>query len=168
LKFPPEHCKNSTFVPQYPISLTLVDANQWLAGMIFAIYFQRTSSRIDISLTEWLAAVNHVEGVRQASDCTADPNDWVGYWVNPRGGPTGQFHHRPDRAFDAEVFFPDDARWRRALYWHAIRDTDRGVITFEAGTRDAEKATYPVRIAAAALARLLDAELVDQDETFYE
>jgi hypothetical protein len=30
LNCPPEHCKNSTFVPQYPTSLTLVDANQYL------------------------------------------------------------------------------------------------------------------------------------------
>ena len=136
--------------------------------MSYSIFFQRTATRKDIALAEWLSAVDRVPGVRRANDATADPHDWVGYFVNPKVT-SGQFHQRPDRAFDAEVFFPEEGRWRRALYWNLIRgSSDHGVITFTDCPASVEQSRYPVGLAAAKLAVLLDAELVGEDDTFYE
>src|SRR4051812_4373561 len=138
--------------------------------MGYDVYFERDAARSHISRAEWLDALEHTPGVRRAGDATADPHEWVGYWVNPHGGP-GQFHHNADRAYDAEVFFADERTWRRAIYWHSMfarPGSEEGVITFAAPPYTVDEAPYPVSVAARALAERLRAELVGEDETAYE
>jgi hypothetical protein len=136
----------------------------------YSIYFERDAARSHISRAEWLDALLHTPGVRRAGDATADPHGWIGYWVNPHGGP-GQFHHNAYRAYDAEVFFADGGTWRRAIYWHSMYGrpgSEDGVVTFEAPPSNVDKESYPVSVAARALAERLGAELVGEDETAYE
>src|SRR5690242_5927585 len=97
--------------------------------MQYAIYFERYKGRSHITLAEWLSAINATSGVRRADKETAEP-DWIGYYVNPHStGP--QFCDDPDRANDADVFFPEDGKWRRAFYWGSLPEPHCGAIYFE-------------------------------------
>ena len=130
-------------------------------------YFQRDRDRSHITLAEWQEAIRAVPGVRPAEPPKGMPLEWIGYYVNLRATDT-QFHDLQDRVHDAEVFFPKLGGWRRALYWHARRSADWGVITFPAPPHAVPNEEYPVWIAAASLAERLGAELVGEDETAYE
>ena len=138
--------------------------------MGYDVYFERDAARSHISRAEWLHALEHTPGVRRARDATADPHGWVGYRVNPHRGPS-QFHLNADRAYDAEVFFAEEEMWRRAIYWHSMfgrPGSADGVVTFAAPPHGVDEASYPVSVAARALAERLRAELVGEDETAYE
>lgn len=136
--------------------------------MIHACYFERDGARSHLTLAEWRAAVAAVPGVRLAPAAQHDSGDWMGYWVNPAGEPGQQFHDLPDRVEDAEVYLPDEGCWRRAFYWHQRPEPDLGVVTFESVPETLSGESHPVWAAAQALARLLRAELVGEDETAYE
>ena len=134
--------------------------------MQYAIYFERDHARSHISLSEWQRALDETAGVRRADKETAEP-DWIGYYVNQHS--TGaQFHDSPDRVNDADVFFPEHGRWKRAFYWSSLPGTQCGVICFEDVPGSVDEAVYPVSVAAAALARRLNASLVGEDESAYE
>jgi hypothetical protein len=136
--------------------------------MTYAFYFERDKARSHLSLTEWRAAVTATPGVRLVSAPQEGLYDWIDYWVNPSGSSGQQFHDQPDRAEDAEVLFPVNGTWRRAFYWHQRPEPGLGVVSFEACPSSVPQAEYPVWIAAQALATLLGAELVGQDDTAYE
>jgi hypothetical protein len=136
--------------------------------MQYAYYFERHGARSHLSLAEWRAALQVASGVRLVATPLDGLGDWIGYWVNPHGTPGGQFHDLPDRADDAEVLFPADGRWRRAFYWHRRPEPGLGVVTFEGCPASVPRGEYPVWVAARALAALLGAELVGEDDTAYE
>ena len=121
-------------------------------------------------LRSFLLAVDVVNGVRLVAAEATRPGTWLGYFVNPRGTPGQQFHDRPDRAHDAEVFFHDTQDWRRAFYWHeAIGGSVGGVINFDSRKTDDDSwRTDPVHLASLALANVLCAKLVGEDNTRYE
>ena len=136
----------------------------------YSIYFERDAARSHIGLAEWLEALEQTPGVQRASEATADAHGWIGYWVNPSDGPYA-FHHRSDRAYDAEVFFADGRGWRRAIYWNSMPGDSglaEGVIAFDSPPSSADPVSYPVWVAAHALAARLRAELVGEDDTAYE
>jgi hypothetical protein len=135
----------------------------------YAYYFERDHGRAHLALAEWLEAAAAVPDVRQVPTPCHGLGDWLGYLVNPHGTPDAEFHDRPERAYDAEVFFPDLGRWLRAFYWHARPEPGLGVVTFEGSIAAGVPAhEYPVWVAARALAARLGAELVGEDETAYE
>lgn len=135
---------------------------------MYAYYFERDRARSHLSLAEWTAAVATVPDVRQVASPLDGLGDWLGYFVNPRGMPGREFHDQPDRAHDAEVFFPVSGRWLRAFYWHARKEPGFGVVTFEGGPASVPPDEYPVWVAARALAARLGADLVGEDDTAYE
>jgi hypothetical protein len=109
-----------------------------------------------------------VPGVRPVAGPLDGLGEWLGYYVNPHGMPGGQFHDRPDRAHDAEVYFPAAGRWLRAFYWHARPEPGLGAVTFEGCPASVSPDESPVWVAAHALAARLGAELVGEDDTAYE
>jgi hypothetical protein len=135
--------------------------------LLYAYYFERDGARSHLSLGEWEAAVAAVSGVRPVSGRLDGLGEWIGYLVNPHAS-DGQYHDLPDRNHDAEVFFPALGRWRRAFYWHARPEPGVGVITFEAPPGDTEPDESPVWVAARALAAIMKADLVGQDDTAYD
>ena len=138
--------------------------------MRFTIYFERDPFEDHITRDQWYAAVGAVDGVRLVAANSAGPDTWLGYFVNPRGRPGQQFHDRPDRAHDAEVYFHNTQDWRRAFYWYeAMGDFAGGVITFDSRvSEDDSWRTDPVHLASLALAEVLNAKLVGEDDTNYE
>ena len=135
-----------------------------------SIYFERDRFENHITRAQWYDAVESVDGVRIVSLKSSGPEYWLGYFVNPRAT-SGQFHERPDRIHDAEVYFAKSDLWRRAFYWHdSTGDFNGGVITFpDRQTSDGDSwLSDPVHIASTALARVLDAQLVYEDDTKYE
>jgi DNA-binding protein HU-beta len=111
-----------------------------------------------ITTNQWLAAVNAVEGVRISPE-----KDWVSR--NPQ---TGSVIRVPGSGADAEVYFPPKPLkgklkgvWQKVFAWDP-----RGKIRFRAHP-DLRDPKFPVRIAAAALARHLGAIIVgDEGERF--
>ena len=134
----------------------------------YSYYFERAGAHSHLSLGEWVGAITAVPGVRPVEGNVAGLGSWLGYYVNPFGSPGGQFHDRPDRAHDAEVFFAETGRWLRAFYWHARPEPGLGVVTFDAGPVSVSSDAYPVWVAARALAKRLGVELVGEDETIYD
>jgi hypothetical protein len=137
-------------------------------GVQYAYYFERDCARSHLSLAEWAEAVAAVPGVRPVAGPLDGLGEWLGYYVNPHGMPGGQFHDRPDRAHDAEVYFPAAGRWLRAFYWHARPEPGLGAVTFEGCPASVSPDESPVWVAAHALAARLGAELVGEDDTAYE
>jgi hypothetical protein len=136
--------------------------------MTHACYFERDGARSHLTLAEWRAAVAAVPGVRLAPAAQHELGAWMGYWVNPACEPGQQFHDLPDRVEDAEVYLPGEGRWRPAFYWHQRPESDLGVVTFESVPETLAGEPHPVWVAARALAQLLRAEVVGEDETAYE
>lgn len=136
--------------------------------MIHACYFERDDARSHLTLAEWRAAVSVVPGVRLAPSPKHELGHWIGYWVNSAGEAGHQFHDLPDRAEDAEVYLPGEGRWRRAFYRHKQPEPDFGVVTFESIPETLAGEPHPVWVAARALAHLLGAEVVGEDETAHE
>jgi hypothetical protein len=127
---------------------------------------RRNSPHWEIPLAEWLDAIHHTAGVRLASGETADHREWIGYRPAPEG--IVQFHHRADRAYDAEVFFPDLTAWRRALYWIDVHEAGNGLVIFETWSENVQELEDPLSVAAVALANRLQAVLDPEDESPYE
>lgn len=136
--------------------------------MQYSYYFERDGARSHLSLTEWDAAVAAVAGVRSVTAPLEGLGEWLGYYVNPHGTPGGQFHDRPERAHDAEVYFPKSDRWLRAFYWHDRAEPGTGVVTFEGTPPSVSPDEYPVWVTALKLASRLGADLVSEVDTAYE
>ena len=136
--------------------------------MNYAYYFERDGARSHRSLVEWTKALVDVTGVRTVTEPLDGLGEWLGYYFNPHESPEGQFHNLPDRAHDADVYFPASDKWLRAFYWHARPEPGLGVVTFEACPGNVRPEEYPVWVAAKALAVRLRADLVGQDDTVYE
>lgn len=133
-----------------------------------ACYFERDGARSHLTLVEWRAAITSVPGVRLTPSPQHDLGEWIGYRLNPAGEPGHEFHDLPDRAEDAEVYLPNEGRWKRAFYWHQRPEPNLGVVTFESVPEILSGEPHPVWAAAHALAQLLGVELVGEDETAYE
>ena len=66
------------------------------------------------------------------------------------------------------MLLPASGRWRRAFYWHQRPEPDFGVLTFEGSGGGLPRDIDPVWVATRALATLLGADLVGEDEMAYE
>ena len=136
--------------------------------MQYAYYFERDCARSHLSLAEWAEAVAAVPGVRPVAGPLDGLGEWLGYYVNPHGMPGGQFHDRPDRAHDAEVYFPAAGRWLRAFYWHARPEPGLGAVTSRGARRACRPTSPPSGSRPMRVAARLGAELVGEDDTAYE
>jgi hypothetical protein len=103
-----------------------------------------------IALSEWRAVVECTGGVRMAEGDYQITNPVTGERIRIR-----------NRGGDAEVFFPDEAAWRRVFHWFD------GRISFRAGL-DFEVPTSLMRRLAGELARELDAQLVGDEGEIYD
>jgi hypothetical protein len=122
--------------------------------MAYAIHIKRRGADEQLSpitLSEWRAAVSHVDGVRIA--------DGDNHITNPK---TGERITLRNAGGDAEVLFPDDGAWRRAFRW-----SPQGSISFRA-PRDFLAPTCFIRRLAAELARELDARLIGDEGEIYD
>src|SRR4051794_4630182 len=128
--------------------------------MQYAYYFERDKARSHLSLDEWARALAAVPGVRLVAAPLDGLGEWLGYFIVPSETPGVQFHDLPDRAHDAEAYFPELGQWLRAFYWHSRPEPGLGVVTFEGCPASVPRDEYPVWKAAHALAAYLGAELV--------
>jgi len=115
--------------------------------MAYALHIKRDGG---ITLEEWSAAVESVEGVRLTSEDTVI--------TNPS---TGERIHIGGREGDAEFFFPADSKWRKVMLW------SRDSVTFNA-PRDWEEPGCTVRSVAFALARALKARVTGDEGEEYQ
>jgi hypothetical protein len=136
--------------------------------MLYPYFFERDNARSHLTLEEWQKAVESVSGVRSVKSPLQGLGEWIGYVVNPLGSPNKEFHDRPERAHDAEVFFPDVNHWFRAFYWYPLPERGLGVVTFESPPGNVAPNDYQVWVIARKLAAHLGAELVGANETAYE
>ncbi len=136
--------------------------------MLYPYFFERDGARSHISLAEWKSVLQAVADVRVVATPLQGLGEWIGYRVNPHGSPGSQFHDRPERESDAEVYFPESDRWFRAFYWHPLSEPGLGVVTFEGPPVNVAPEDYRVWVVAQALAQHLGAELVGENDTAYE
>ena len=113
-----------------------------------------------IRLTEWLKTIKSLENLREAQ--TDNPHEWVGYIVNTMSK-TGQFHQRPERKYDCDLFFKEENKWKRVFYWHFVEEETLGVITFE-GAFENKK----IEETARDISNLLGAVIKNEETTKYD
>lgn len=93
--------------------------------MAYEIHLKRVNDSGELSdgepitLSEWKAAVENLENVRLSSE------DIV--MTNPS---TGDVIRIPNSDGDAEVFFPEESKWKRVYRWREGRITFRGLPDF--------------------------------------
>ena len=102
---------------------------------------------VPISMDEWYAAVDAIEGVRLTGEGEGEQLDGCGCGARSTGKREG----------DVEVYFPENDAWYVVFLW-----THRGAPTCSLCMEFRELAP-PVRAAAHALAARLDAIVVDDD-----
>jgi hypothetical protein len=130
-----------------------IEINLLRVSMAYAIHIRRRAAgaqRRSIELSEWRAVVERTDGVRMA--------DGDLQITNPK---TGEIIQLKNAGGDAEVFFPDEAAWRRVFCWSSSG------ISFGA-PRDFLTPASAIRRLAAALARDLDAVLVGDEGEIYD
>ena len=124
--------------------------------MAYGLHIKRHER--EISLEEWLSALESVAGVRQKTEDTVA--------INPK---TGEEIRIGRNDGDAEVLFTTSGflGFGRREEWCPACQFFNGRASFKA-TRDSESPKSPVRRAAAQLAAALDAKIVGDEGELYD
>ncbi|HEX8734175.1 MAG TPA: hypothetical protein VF721_02560 [Pyrinomonadaceae bacterium] len=118
--------------------------------MAYEIHLKRVNDGEPITLSEWKAAVEKLENVRLSTE------DLV--MTNPS---TGDVIRLPNAEGDAEIFFPEESKWRRVYRWR------EGRITFK-GSPGFDNPNDTLRQTTRLLATILDAKITGDGGEFYD
>lgn len=124
--------------------------------MAYSLYIERNNS--EITLDEWIAAINQISGVRLDNDNVTAKNPKTGEKISISGN-----------AGDASILFESSGflGFGKKSEWVKVFSFRRGKASFNA-TQDIESQKNPTHIAATALAKLLNAQIAGDEGEIYE
>jgi hypothetical protein len=123
--------------------------------MAYSLYIERNNS--EITLDEWIAAINQISSVRLDNDDSTAKNPKTDEKITIRGN-----------AGDASILFESSGfiGFGKKSEWVKVFSFRRGKASFNS-SHDIESPKNPTHIAAAALAKYLNAQIVgDEGETY--